>query len=1246
MSILRQWLIIVLVFAGFGLASPDAHAQALDSCFGVIDFSSELALDQVTEAGRTDLNTGLERLELEIRLDNQEDGTFSRAEASPDEQEVFDGYGGRVFAPATWNTIAPNATADSVLSLLVDLPTANIDAFKSDLSDGTLALVVHAEEVPELADGVVIHEWTEADEDAYVAGDNLEPVGPVYTFRLDYPDGAPQAFVDAANGDKMWIMPETGLNSTVIPVEYHYLRVTNVLVGPSPNGQGDQVDITAEESGEQEDLEEIYENATLCNAPATGFCGDRGGTRSGANNNTNDPEDSDRGSQPIRFNAQAGLSGQFHPLCVRPIFVVRLRRGDSRLELGVQAEVDLAVNFHTALDAEALVEEETEIGLGEFCFPVANLTLGPVTVTLAIELVQELFAKATARAGTDVGWSHRIDFSFAVVCESGQGCQEEVTVSGPPFQFSPPQLAHVADASVEAGARLGVALYVGSAIYPACDETAIGGRAGVEAEVAGKLAVQPFEDPWYDVGLTASAEASLDVQVLGFSIVELEATLVEEEIGIDPTVPPATTAPDPTTNARWVSGEDHRWAVAIEQQNASNAFGTQADVAAAQDGGVVVAADARLVKLDEYGQIEWNTRYSGNSAPREVIALPDGTFLTRLRGPAGWAVHAADGAIVDARNYTFVAEDGNGGGMAANAMTFIDLGNGDYDIVLAGEVSRDGLITSDAGGLVRIGRTGTVKWAKLYNQPGIQELHGVTVARNGDLIAVGRSGSPWVIRVDADTGDLLWTANVPFTRGGVFNAVREAPNGTIYASGTRGAIIFEASAIIARIAPDGSSAKHVIMAHDPAADRALDFEPYPYPPTGIGQSPDDYSTFTPGDDAADLEIDGDGIIVTVRVGNPLRSGWMAHLGSDLAPAWFLVFDGKGRDGFASVEVIDDGYFVGFRSDSTVPDGEPLVGEMFAGVMKVPFGGDMHLHPDFSEVLLSFQSVGMNNSSGNPALIGFGAVIEDAPMDTLNNDPSNSTSLRNTLIPATIQQECAVLLTETGRQVTPMGCPVPPDRSRPVVRILSPLGIDYSIVGEATLEVFVTDDVGVVTQSISLDGAPVTNGSTVDMATLGLGTHQVVAEAEDAVGQLTRDEVTFTVIDDVPPMIDIRSPTSGDVDPQATPTLPVDVVVTDAHGEVATTVILLDGQPLTTEEIDVSALAPGAYELRVDATDDAGNAASASVIFERLPGANDDDDDDPKGPSSCSCASGSSPLSGLLLLGGLGWGLGRRRRRLA
>ncbi|MEM6926215.1 MAG: hypothetical protein AAF602_04765, partial [Myxococcota bacterium] len=637
-------------------------------------------------------------------------------------------------------------------------------------------------------------------------------------------------------------------------------------------------------------------------------------------------------------------------------------------------------------------------------------------------------------------------------------------------------------------------------------------------------------------------------------------------------------------------------------------------------------------------------RYSGNSAPREVIALPDGHFLTRLRGPAGWAVHAPDGAIVDARSYTFVAEDGNGGGMAANAMTFIDLGNGDYDVVLAGEVSRDGLITSDAGGLVRIGRTGTVKWAKLYDQPGIQELHGVTVARNGDLIAVGRSGSPWVIRIDADTGDILWTANVPFTRGGVFTAVREAPNGTIYASGTRGAIIFEASAIIARIAPDGRSAEHVIMAHDPAADRALDFEPYPYPPAGISQSPEDYATFTPGDDVADLEIDGDGIIVTLRVGNPLRSGWMAHLGPDLAPSWFLVFDGKGRDGFASVDVIDDGYFVGFRSDSTIPDGEPLMGEMFAGVMKVPFGGAMRLHPDFSEVLLSFQSVGMNNSSGNPALVGFGAVIEDAPMDALNNELGSSTSLRTTLVPTTIQQECAVLLTETGRQVTPTGCPVPPDRSRPVVRILSPLGTDYSVVGQAPLEVLVTDDVGVVSQALTLDGVPATSGSLLDMSVLGLGSHQIVAEAEDAVGQLTRDEVTFEVIDDVSPVIDIRSPTPGDVDPDATPTLPVDVVVTDAHGTVATTVVLLDGQPLTTDEIDVRALDPGPHELRVDATDDAGNAASAAVTFARLPGAGDDDE--PKGPSSCSCASGASPLSGVLLLGGLGWGLGRRRRRLA
>ncbi|MEO0974889.1 MAG: aminotransferase class I/II-fold pyridoxal phosphate-dependent enzyme, partial [Pseudomonadota bacterium] len=115
--------------------------------------------------------------------------------------------------------------------------------------------------------------------------------------------------------------------------------------------------------------------------------------------------------------------------------------------------------------------------------------------------------------------------------------------------------------------------------------------------------------------------------------------------------------------------------------------GATASIADVYEKGVSTAGMSKAFSLAGL-RVGWVT------APREVIALPDGTFLTRLRGPAGWAVHAADGAIVDARNYTFVAEDGNGGGMAANAMTFIDLGNGDYDIVLAGEVSRDGLITS------------------------------------------------------------------------------------------------------------------------------------------------------------------------------------------------------------------------------------------------------------------------------------------------------------------------------------------------------------------------------------------------------------------------------------------------------------------------------------------------------------------------------------------------------------------------
>ncbi len=1235
------------------VVAPSAFAQDADSCFGVIDFADEITVDGITETGRTDLGTGLERLELEVTLENTTDGEFSRAEAFPDEQAVFDGYGGRVFAPAIYETIDPNATVTPTAALLVDIPSANVDQFVTDLTDGTLSTIVHAEQVPELQDDVSVHEWTSADEVAYLDGDNLEPVGPVYTFRLDYPDGAPQAFVDAAAGNKLWIEPQTGLGTEVIPAEYHFLRATSVLVGPSPNGVGDQVDITAVESGDQEDLAEIYASATLCNAPATGFCSSRGGTRSGANNDTSDPEEADQGSRPIRFNALANaeagfeLSGQFHPVCIRPIFVVKLRRGDSRFELGVRGEVELAMNFSASLESELAVSEEIEVGLGDVCFPVANLTMGPVTVTLAAELSQAVFARAAARAGTNIGWSHRVEFGLVVVCETGQGCRDEIVLSGPPFAFTPPQLAHVADATVSTGARIGAALYIGSAIYPACDDTAFGGRAGLEAEIAGNLVVQPLETPWYELALTAGVEASASVDVLGFSIVELETELVDEEFVLDPAQPPATSAPDPDTQARWVSGEDQRWAVALEQQDVSNAFGIGSDVAATDDGGVAVVADSRLFKLDRYGQLEWFTRYTGNSAPSQLYRLPDDRLLTLLRAPAGYAVHeSTDGAIVDARNYVLAAEDGNGGGMAANAMTFIDLGNGDYDIVLAGEVGRDGLVTSDGGGLVRISRTGAIRWAKIYNRPGIQELHDVTVARNGDIIAVGRTGNPWIVRVDADTGELIWSKELPFARGGNLETVREAPDGTIYAAGTRGAIIFQASAIVASITPDGSDAKHVIFAHDRLLDQALDFEPYPYPPVGIEQAPEDYATFTPGDDVADLEIDGDGIVLSVRVGNPLRSGWLVHLGPDLAPAWFLVFDGRGRDGFASVDVVSDGYFVGFRSDSVVPDGEPADSEMWAGVMKVPFGGAMSLHPDFSEVALSFQSIGVNNSSGNSSIVGDGGVIVDSAVDTLDNLLSVSNSLRTTLVASAPQQECAVVLTETGRQVAADGCPPQPDRARPIVRILEPTATSiYSVLDTLVVEVQISDDVGVVSQTLQVNDQLVTAGDPLDLEAFGVGVHVVAATATDAEGQTAVDEVAFTVVDDVPPVVDIQTPSEGQaVSPDTTPVLPLVIVVTDAHGRVVRTEVTLDGEAVLGQSLNVAALDVGEHLLRVEVVDDSGNAASAEVTFVRLAEGEADTPPDNGVEVSCSgCASGGGPSSVALLLGFVAVAARRRRR---
>jgi large repetitive protein len=139
-----------------------------------------------------------------------------------------------------------------------------------------------------------------------------------------------------------------------------------------------------------------------------------------------------------------------------------------------------------------------------------------------------------------------------------------------------------------------------------------------------------------------------------------------------------------------------------------------------------------------------------------------------------------------------------------------------------------------------------------------------------------------------------------------------------------------------------------------------------------------------------------------------------------------------------------------------------------------------------------------------------------------------------------------------------------------------------------------------------DGAPITvvadgqgNWSYVPDADLGDGPHTVRATTEDAAGNVANDNTLF-IVDTMPPVLTIVTPTDGGVADGPRPTITgttepgATVVITIDGVEVAT--VVADGNGVWTY-VPGEALTPGAHTVTVTTSDPAGNTSTAMTTFE-------------------------------------------------
>lgn len=1006
---------------------PRAYSTEPGSCDGIIDYGSEFEIRQIRLAGMRPVGLGVWEVELDLEIGNLGGARFLAASLTPDFSAAPDLAVVASPAPlaAEFGPIDPYGSAWSTATLLFQIPALRYADLLSRLRDGSIPLIVHAAEANELAPGVEIHEWTGTEDALYAIASepaggfgqppNVDPGdGPfapgqefVLLFLTPYSDDMSTVFEEFAPGELFYLVEDPshplGGENDVIPDAFDRVRVVDADRLDQEDDQFTAWVVTVKRT-DAESLPEIYQNASFCTGPE--FQVDlpvQASRLTSLDGAPVDPEVSDAKPQGIRFNelpfggGAVTLSGQVQGHVLKPRLSLRIRDGHVSTVADFDTDLALSAELRAKTGNEVAIES---LELWSLCFPLPEFSVGPVSVSTNLQLSHTLGAEASLAAGAVVGFEKHFDSGFTIACESGAGCSSEGRRSETPIQFTPPRLTDDTAAHARVETTIAASLNFFSP-YPVCDA---GPGVFLETTAWGTLDVTPTEEPWWSMHYGLDVTAGIELDVLGIDIARYDTDVFSR---VD--AGPAAEIGSPRS-----SGEDQRWSVAIDDTAVPNGVNLTS-IAALPDGASVVVAGepvggrARLVKLDRFGAFEWAQHYSLAKRARKVEALSDGSVVV-VGEPAWLARHDANGSRIWSFDATVARDGAVSAPCSLRDVVPIETAPGVYDYVAVGIMGATPL-TSNDGCALRVEADGDVAWAKVYEQEDVQYFHGATLLRDGAIAVAGEAyvnlfgnrRMPLVAKLDAATGDVVWSRGLPTLRFGRANAVAEDDDGTLYVAGAAGRTVTQTgAALLAAIDADGGSARHGLLLQDFYWEYHLDFE--------------DFVATTGGDTAYDelfdIEPQGDGFVVVGRSGLGTATGaWAAKVNRKLGPEWFRTWDGGSTDALTGVDVADDGIFVsGYSASLPEPDG-PNTGENQLWVMKLPFEGAVEMRPN-AGVTTRYVQPGVRFSSADPAI-----TLDDDGVSELSLAAVNALVTNNATDPnfsRAAANQCVERLTRSGR----------------------------------------------------------------------------------------------------------------------------------------------------------------------------------------------------------------------------------------
>jgi hypothetical protein len=955
---------------------PEARMRSAlpGSCDGSVDYADELRVSRLMFNWVRPVGLDLFEVNLDVELSNAGDARFRSASLTPDFASApaeLQSLASPAPLAADFGPIEPFGSAWSTAPLLVHVPAQLFDDLMRGLGDGTIPVIVHADEENVFAPNVEIHLWTATEDSMYETASQLHGYGPppnqdpgpgpfapgqgFFVFFLAASDDIPTVFDAYEPGDRFYLVedPDDPLGGALrfLPDAYDRVRVVSA---ERADEEGDDYTLWAVgiERTDDESLPDLYSTASLCSAPGSHIDPPVQATPLfSLDNDVVEDAVRDGHAQPLRANELTlsdgivTFSGQIAGHVLKPSLSLRLRHG--HVEAGATFDTELSLTAELRAEDAATLEPDA-VELWRHCFPLPALPIGPALlpigeVPMSLQISQDVGISGSIGAGVVVGLEKRFESGFSILCQGGPGvpedCSSERHGDDTPIQLIPPQLTEATGFALRTETALHALLRVGSP-YPEC---ATGPGISLDTTAFAESSVTPAQDPWWQSDYGVEVTGAIDLDVFGLDIARFETGLFSRDDGATSSdmLPASPESPGSRT-----SGADQRWAVAIDATSEPNGVSTTSIVALPDGSSLTVATEPvagrnPIVKLDRAGALVWTREFAKKVL--RVRALPDGTAVAV--GTNAWIARVdADGDLL----WSFDAELSRTGiGIARCILADVvplELAAGVYDYVGLGRMGTNLVTTTDACAF-RVRADGTLAWQRIYVGDRGQQFLAGTATRDGGVAAVGydhweyvgNRTVPLFAKLDAATGDVVWAKRLPMTRLAGLSGVTEASDGTLFGVGNAQGIISSTGAsVVARIGPDGSDARHALVFQDEEWEALLDYEVWAN--TAGGDSAyDGYYEIAPS---------GDGFVVVGQTGLGADSAArVAKLNANLGVVWMTTFDGIGADVLSGVAPLEDGLLVSGYSDSLPePDG-PNSGENQLWVMKLPFTGSLELLPE-------------------------------------------------------------------------------------------------------------------------------------------------------------------------------------------------------------------------------------------------------------------------------------------------------------